>query len=826
MEDNGTRPSVVITGIDGKIGEALRERLAQGYDVIGLDRDGTDGDIVCDLTEEASTREAAEEIARRSGGRVASVLHLAGYYDFSGEEDPLYHEVNEEGTRNLLRALGSADLAIEQLVYASTMLVQHAGDPGERVDEGDPVDPGWAYPESKARTEVILREESGAIPVVLLRLAGLYDDETAVPTLSQQIARIYERQLKSHVYAGDVEAGQAFVHLEDMLDAFEAAIERRAAIPDGTAILVGEPDPLSYDALQRRLGDLIHDEPDWRTWVAPKPLAKLGAKLQVVSEPIVPDAFDRGETPFIKPFMIDLASDHYALDISRAREMLGWEPQRDIRSGLPKLVAALRDDPPTFYEANKITPPEWMASAAERGADPDALREAAEAELRADQRQFLWAHLVNAFLGAWLIVSPPMLGIADPRLSWTNVVLGLLLIAAGLLSCSWRLPQARIASAGIGLLVLFAPLVFHPVSSAAWLQGAALGTLIMCLAVATPPTIGVSPAARRTGPTIPKGWDYSPSDWFQRLPVIMLAMVGFGFSYYLAAYQVEGIPGVWDPIFPSPAGRDPSLNGTEAIVTSATSEAWPVPDAGVGTLTYALEIVVGLIGTARRWRTMPWLVVLFGLMIVPLGIVSIGFIIIQPIVIGTYSTLALIGAAAMVLQIPYSLDELVATYQFLRRRHAAGRPWLRVFFFGDTDEGEDDLAPDDFDRGIGAIIRDMATGGMTFPPSLLGAIGVGALLMLSPLWLGGWADDTLAPHAHVVGALAIVVAVTCFAPVARLARYVLVPLGAWLMLSPFLEGTGWGPALFAWACGFALVALSVPLGPVRSSFGTWDRFIR
>ena len=80
---------------------------------------------------------------------------------------------------------------------------------------------------------------------------------------------------------------------------------------------------------------------------------------------------------------------------------------------------------------------------------------------------------------------------------------------------------------------------------------------------------------------------------------------------------------------------------------------------------------------------MPWLVLLFGLMIAPLGITSIFFIIIQPVVIGTWSTLALIGAAAMLIQIPYSLDELLATLQFMRRRMKAVRSWLRVLLFGD-----------------------------------------------------------------------------------------------------------------------------------------------
>lgn len=82
---------------------------------------------------------------------------------------------------------------------------------------------------------------------------------------------------------------------------------------------------------------------------------------------------------------------------------------------------------------------------------------------------------------------------------------------------------------------------------------------------------------------------------------------------------------------------------------------------------------------------MPWLLLLFGLIIAPLGITSIFFIIIQPVVIGAWSTLALIGAAAMLIKVPCSLDELLATLQFMRWRMKAVRSWLRVFLFGDPD---------------------------------------------------------------------------------------------------------------------------------------------
>jgi hypothetical protein len=39
----------------------------------------------------------------------------------------------------------------------------------------------------------------------ILRLAGLYDGKLGVSTLTQQIARIYEKNLKSHLYAGDTQ---------------------------------------------------------------------------------------------------------------------------------------------------------------------------------------------------------------------------------------------------------------------------------------------------------------------------------------------------------------------------------------------------------------------------------------------------------------------------------------------------------------------------------------------------------------------------------------------------------------------------------------------
>ena len=599
MTHPDSRPLVLVTGAAGNLGQTLAQSLADGYRVVGLDRKAQQTPfpiLQADFASAASIELALHKIRDAFGARIASVVHLVAYFDFSNADDPRYRSVNVEGTRHLLRALQAFE--VEQFVYASTMLVHAPCRPGERIDETQPIDPRWAYPRSKAAAEEMVRQEHGRIPCVNLRLAGVYDDQTLVPTMAQQFARVYERDMQSYFYSGSTLVGQAMLHRDDMLDAFRRTIDRRSALPSETAILVGEADAIGYDALQDRLGALMHGVHDWPTLQVPKPIAAAGLWAQAQLEPVIPDAIDKGQAPFVRPFMAEMADDHYALDTRRARELLGWEPRHRFKDELPALVRALKDDPPGWYRRNGVTPPHWVSAAGDVGEDPEALRQRHRQQFRAELSDNRWPHFVNIALGSWLFTQPLLIHVQEPLLRWSEMALGALLMVFATLALSQRGTAARWVCAAIGTVVMAIPFLFHTGNAAAYLSDTLVGALIFGFAVCTKPEPGPCALAALGGPDIPPGWTYNPSAWTQRLPIVATALIGLFVARYLAAYQLGHIPDVWDPFFDgSPA--DPQ-NGTEEVITSAVSKAFPVSDAALGGYTYLLEILTGLVGARAR----------------------------------------------------------------------------------------------------------------------------------------------------------------------------------------------------------------------------------
>lgn len=169
----------------------------------------------------------------------------------------------------------------------------------------------------------------------------------------------------------------------------------------------------------------------------------------------------------------------------------------------------------------------------------------------------------------------------------------------------------------------------------------------------------------------PPGWNYNPSGWDDRIPLLGLAFLGFGIASYLALYQLNFFSNVWEPFFGE---------GSRNVLHSSISRILPIPDGAIGAIAYAVDFITGVIGGKRRWRNMPWIVILFGIAVGPLGLVSILLVIIQPVLFHSWCTLCLSSAAISVLMIGPAMDEMLASLQYLKRVKNSGNSVWKAFW--------------------------------------------------------------------------------------------------------------------------------------------------
>lgn len=346
---------IIVTGSCGRIGKGVVSTLGEHYQMVGFEllkafyASENEELVPVDISSDESVHQAFTHIRHFYGNQIASVIHLAAYYSFDQKDSPLYDKITVQGTRRLLEALKSFE--VEQFLFSSTMLVHKPCSPSEKITEDSPVQMNWGYPKSKVETEKMIHDLRGSIKTVILRIAGVYTDYCDSIPISNQIQRVYEKQITSRFFPGDITHGASFIHMEDLVEAICTSVEKRDLLPNELTLLIGEGKTLSYDTLQRQISKGLFGK-EISTYKIPKTCAQLGAWAQ-------------GHTPFmaapfIKPWMVSIADDNYTLDIKKAKKYLNWEPKHSLETSLPKMLKELKSNPLAWYQHHHLTAPSWL----------------------------------------------------------------------------------------------------------------------------------------------------------------------------------------------------------------------------------------------------------------------------------------------------------------------------------------------------------------------------------------------------------------------------------------------------------------------------------
>ncbi|MEQ8182878.1 UDP-glucose 4-epimerase family protein [Marinobacter salarius] len=300
---------VMATGATGFIGSGLVKRLTgRGVQVVAPVRSQAASDIgpvVGDIDGYTDWRGTLQN--------VNAVVHSAAraHVMRDGATDPLaeFRKVNVEGTLNLARQ--AVEAGVKRFVYLSSIKVNgEQTSKGSSFSEEDTPAPEDSYGISKMEAEQALRELSrdSDMAVVIVRPPLVYGP--GVKGNFAKIIKLVEKGLPLPL--GALHNKRSLVALDNLLDLIVTCIDHPAAA--NQVFLAGDGQDISTTELLQGVGQVMGKPV--RLVPVPNGMLMFGAGLL-------------GKKAVAQRLLGSLQ-----VDISKARNLLGWEPPISVEEGL------------------------------------------------------------------------------------------------------------------------------------------------------------------------------------------------------------------------------------------------------------------------------------------------------------------------------------------------------------------------------------------------------------------------------------------------------------------------------------------------------------
>ncbi len=347
-----TRQTVLITGASGFIGTALTARLNKKYYIIGIDKilhKDRDSSVLwykADISDKKLLGEIFDEIKAKVSGRIDYVFHLAAYYNMTNKESWMYRETNQNGTRYLLDNL--IHFNVNNFIFTSSTVVFKPTMGDDKLNEDSDLSSYVHYGNSKIEGEKIISEYKEKIKATIFRLSAVYSQDCRSIPLANQIAFIWKRCFGYRILPGKGDGGISYIHIEDVLDAFEKSMLMAKEIPSGSIMILSEETLISnnelFDIISREIYgkylNLIH-LPGWIVWICIYNVSSFHSLT--------------GRSYFFKPWMLKLTDKKYQFNIDKAKRTLKWQPRFKLEQCLKIMIRNLKDNPRKWFSINNIT---------------------------------------------------------------------------------------------------------------------------------------------------------------------------------------------------------------------------------------------------------------------------------------------------------------------------------------------------------------------------------------------------------------------------------------------------------------------------------------
>ena len=335
--DNGKK-RILITGSSGFVGSFLvDEGIRRGYEVYaGVRKTSKTGNLKhenlkffeFDLTDPVALRGNLEGFREDSGG-FHYVIHSAGITKPKRIEE--FEKGNADFTRDFADMLQESQTELQKFAFISSMAAQGPGDPNalKPISESDPESPMTPYGKSKQLAEKYLAQQDD-LPYIVFRPTAVYG-----PRDQKFLLRLVNvMRTGFDVTLGDADLRSSFVYVKDLASLIYSGIEK-----DIIRETFNVSDGQYYT--QSHLVELIKREANLKTMSIRIPQnVMLGISYtmmainRIVQKPL-----------HLSPYKVrELTAKNWHIDITKAKELLDYNPQYDLEKGVVETVKWLKSE--------------------------------------------------------------------------------------------------------------------------------------------------------------------------------------------------------------------------------------------------------------------------------------------------------------------------------------------------------------------------------------------------------------------------------------------------------------------------------------------------